>query len=282
MKTLIACLGVLSTLAACGRSATITTDVPRTSGARTLVADGKTETVRLIDAALGPNVSETPDCAHPEFGPHITQAPDAILGKSVFVFHIHVRSDNDRCQVFDRQRNEIKTFGPSDPYVKAFLGDTTTYRWRFKLDVGFQPSLNFTHIHQLKAADGDADAPIITITPRAGSPELLQLIHVNSQNKTTIVAATELASFKGAWVEVLERVTWGPHGTFSVEIRRLSDGKTLFSFTSADLDLWRTGTTFVRPKWGIYRSLNSAQMLRDEQVRFDRFCLAKGRDDCPA
>src|SRR2546422_10432370 len=43
----------------------------------------------------------------------------------------------------------------------------------------------------------------------------------------------------------------------------------------------RSTCTFVRPKWGIYRSLNNVAALRDEQVRFDDFCLAKGTDDCP-
>jgi hypothetical protein len=46
--------------------------------------------------------------------------------------------------------------------------------------------------------------------------------------------------------------------------------------------MWRSQTTFVRPKWGIYRSLNSPDYLRDEDVRFDNFCLAKGADDCPS
>ena len=39
-------------------------------------------------------------------------------------------------------------------------------------------------------------------------------------------------------------------------INRLSDGAQLFSYSNNDLDLWRNGTTVVRPKWGIYRSLN--------------------------
>jgi hypothetical protein len=34
------------------------------------------------------------------------------------------------------------------------------------------------------------------------------------------------------------------------------------------------------PKWGTYRSLNNAQQLRDEQVRYSQYCLAKGADDC--
>jgi hypothetical protein len=246
-----------------------------------LVADGSSDAYTLINGVLGGDAVESPDCAHPAFGPHITQAFDAALAKSVFVFHAHVTPDNDRCIAFDRQRIEIKTYGPSPDYLKAFLGDTTTYRWRFKLDAGFQPSANFTHIHQLKAGDGDADAPIITITPRAGTPERLQLIHVDSRGTSTTVASTDLAAFKGTWVEAYERVRWDTHGSYSVQVRRLSDGAVLFAYGNADIDLWRAGTTFSRPKWGIYRSLNNLAALRDEQVRFDRFCLAKGADDCP-
>jgi hypothetical protein len=65
-------------------------------------------------------------------------------------------------------------------------------------------------------------------------------------------------------------------------ITSLEDGAWLFGYVNNDLDLWRTDTTMVRPKWGIYRSLNNPADLRDEQVLFDRFCLAKGTDDCPS
>ena len=105
----------------------------------------------MISGVLGGNPIETPDCGHPDFGPHITQEWDDDLGKHSFVFHIHVTPDDDRCKAFDRQRNEIKTYDKSPEYLKGFLGETVTYRWRFKLDEGFQPSRNFTHIHQLKA-----------------------------------------------------------------------------------------------------------------------------------
>lgn len=249
---------------------------------RYLIADGKTDTYELIDRVLGGNAIESPDCSHPSFGPHITQAFDNTLGKSVFLFHIHVTPDNDRCSKFDRQRNEIKTYGPSPAYLKAFFKDKTTYRWRFELDANFQPSSSFTHIHQLKAGDGDDAAPIITITPRYGHPDRLDLIHIDSHGKTTTVATTPLAPFKGVWVEAYERVKWRhKQGKYSLEIRRLSDGAPLFSYSSNQIDMWRKGTTFSRPKWGIYRSLNNKARLRDEQVRFDRFCLAKGNDDCP-
>src|SRR6185369_6756107 len=126
----------------------------------------------------------------------------------------------------------------------------------------------------------DASAPIMTLTPRRGSPNTLQLIHINSSGVTTTLTQTPLAPFVGIWVQGYEKITYGTHGTYSLVITRLSDGAPLFSYTNNDLDLWRDGTTVVRPKWGIYRSLNNAAQLRDEQVMYDRFCLAKGTDDC--
>src|SRR5262249_54786708 len=157
-------------------TATRTLVVTQSSGQqRFLNADGQTDTYTLINNLLGGTAQEVPDCSHPDFGPHITQAWDADLGKFAFIFHIHITPDNDRCVAFDRQRNEIKTYGPSPDYLKGFLGDSVTFRWRFRLDSGFQPSPSFTHIHQIKAGDGDSAAPIITLTPRSGNPNLLQI-----------------------------------------------------------------------------------------------------------
>ncbi len=247
-----------------------------------LTANGTSDTYSLINSVLGGNAIESPDCSHTSFGPHITQAFDSTLNKSVFVFHSHVTPDNDRCSNFDRQRIEIKTHGPSPSYVKAFRNEVTTYRWRFKLDAGFQPSPNFTHIHQIKAGDGDSGAPIMTITPRAGNPQLLQLIHTDSNGDGTTLSTSPLSNYKGVWVEAYERMTHDFSGTYSLQIRRLDNNQLLWNYSNNDIDMWRDGTTFSRPKWGVYRSLNSASQLRDEQVRFDRFCLAKGSDDCPA
>ena len=256
-------------------------DAAAVSGHVILSADGQTAAYTRIQSVLR-SAPETPDCSHPDFGPHITQTVDRELWKYVFDFNIHVTPDNDRCSAFDRQRLEIKTQGNSSTpdYLKGFLGDTVTFRWMFKLPEGFQPSTSYTHIHQLKAYDGDAGAPIITLTPRKGNPNTLQLILVDSRGVTTHLASTPLNSFVGVWVEAYERVTYSPAGQYSVVINRLSDGAPVLSYSNANLDLWREGTTVVRPKWGIYRSLNHPEQLRDEQVLFDRFCLAKGTDDC--
>jgi len=251
----------------------------------TLQADGPGNTYELIDSKLGNGTEEVPDCAHPEFGRHITEDFDSVLGKNVFIFHIHVTPDNDRCSAFDRQRNEIKTFGSSPAYVKGFYGDFCSYRWKFKLDAAFQPSPNFCHIHQIKAGDGsDSGSPLMTITPRYASPERLEIIYTaptglnGSGTKTT----APLSSFKGQWIEAFERVLYATNGTYQLTLRRVSDGVVLLAYTNNNLNMWRGDATFNRPKWGIYRSLNSTNDLRDEQVRFADFCLAKGNDFCPS
>jgi hypothetical protein len=243
---------------------------------------------------------ETPDCSHLSFGPHLTQAPDSVLGSYVFVFNMHVVPDNDRCTATDRQRLEVKTEGHSNPtpsqdYIVGHLGDTVTHRWRFMLPVGFQPSASFTHIHQIKAFDGDDSNPLITLTPRFGSPNTIQLLLIDSTlasppGQTITLTQVPLAPFLGQWVEAYEKITYGhtieegatTPGQYSILINRLSDGATVFSYSNSNIDMWRVGTTTIRPKWGIYRSLANAQQLRDEQVSFNNFCIAKGTDDCPS
>jgi hypothetical protein len=203
-----------------------------------------------------------------------------VLAAYVFAFWIHVTPDNDRCINFDRQRNEIKTYGPSPAYLKGFLGDTVSFQWAFRLDDGFQPSPSFTHIHQIKAGDGDADLPTITITTRSGTPDYLQIIHVDSSHVTTTIARADLAPFKGTWVSAQEQITYATNGSYSLTLSNLLTGEVLLTVSNSNIDIWRTGTTFVRPKWGIYRSLNRPEYLRDEVVLFADFCLAKGPDSC--
>ncbi len=251
----------------------------------TLQADGPGNTYELINSALGGTAEEVPDCSHPEFGRHITETWDSILGKYVFVFQIHVTPDNDRCSAFDRQRNEIKTYGPSPDYTKGLYGDLCSYRWKFKLDVGFQPSPNFTHIHQIKAGDGtDSGSPIMTITPRSASPERMEIIYTapTGLSGSGTKATANLSNFKGQWIEAFEQALYATNGGYKLTLTRLSDGVVLLAYTNNNLNLWRGDATFNRPKWGIYRSLNSTNYLRDEQVLFADFYIAKGADICPS
>lgn len=240
----------------------------------TLEADGPGNTYELINSVLAPgyNVVETPECIHHEFGRHIAEVWDADLNQFVFEFYSHVTPDNDRCINFDRQRTEIKTYEPSPENLKGVTGETVLYKWKFRIPPGFQPSSSFTHIHQIKAVGGDDDMPIITLTPRAGSPNKIELIHDN----TTKVASVNLSLFEGIWVEATERIKIdNQHGTYSITIKKVSDGSTILSYSNNNLMTIRSDNDFIRPKWGIYRSLNNPAALRDEAMRFAGFSITE-------
>lgn len=233
-----------------------------------LKADGSSDAYGHISGVLGGQACEVADCVHPV--KHITETFDKQLNEYVFVFHAHAKLDNDRCKNYDRERVEIKTYGPSDAKLKGEKGETVIYQWKFKIDSVFKAQPTFTHIHQIKAGDGDDGAPIITFTPRFGEPDKFEIIHTGSskENSQGVLTRVNLADFKGAWVEVTEKLYYDSNGTYNVEIKRIADGKILLAYTNSHIDLWRNGTSFCRPKWGIYRSLKSPEYIRDEDVSF--------------
>lgn len=244
-----------------------------------LRANGQADAYAQINSVFGGTAVETPDCSHPSFGPHIREEFNKQLNEYVFAFYMHVHPDNDRCINFDRQRCEIKTYGPSPDSLKGFKGDQMIFRWKFRLDSAFQPSRNFTHIHQIKAGDGNDGAPIITITPRYGNPDHLQIIHTGDAPATSlgVVKQVDLAPFEGNWIQAVEKITFGSRGSYQLTLSKVSDGTVLLSYAGNEMDLWRSGTTFVRPKWGIYRSLKDSSRLRNEKVLFADFEIEKRR-----
>jgi len=257
---------------------TICTVLVQSPSAQVLLdADGPNgmDTYSLITSVLAPNHNpiEVPDCGHTEFGNHIDEIFDADLNTNVFRFHIHVNEDDDRCINFDRQRNEIKAYDKSPDNLLGIEGEMVEYKWKFKLDSSFQSSPNFTHIHQLKAVGGsESSMPLITLTTRKDTPDKLQLRYAETTSQVTL-EETDLILFKGIWVEVVETVTYGENGSYEVEINQVSNGANLFSYTNGDIRMWKTDAEFIRPKWGIYRSLNNEQDLRDEDVLFANFSI---------
>jgi hypothetical protein len=226
-----------------------------------LVADGPGATYELLKTAY---TVEVPDCGH--MVDHITEEHDSDLGRNVFVFQLHVGLDDDRCGATDRQRAEIRAKA-SD--IVALEGETVHYAWKFKLDARFQGSPNFTHIMQIKS---DESAPVMTLTPRVDSIAIDGRIGEHGK--------TDLAPFLGAWVRAALRVRFGEDGEVAMTIDRISDGKRLFDYTGP-ADTWDADASGHDSKFGLYRSLNSADQLRDEQVRFADFCASKvSADEC--
>ena len=149
------------------------------------------------------------------------------------------------------------------------------------LPLKFQASNEFTHFHQIKAFDGDDSLPLITLSARKGRVNKLQIIHIDSNGLATHLSdETSLSSLLGVWLEADEKITYGSEGKYSIVIKKVSDGAVVLSYNREKIDLWRKGTTIIRPKWGIYRSLKSREDLRDEEIRFGGICLTKELNGC--
>lgn len=235
----------------------------------------------LLHETLGGNPYETPDCGHAQFGPHITQAYDPELRRDVFEFHLHLDEDNDRCMKYDRQRTEIKTNIDSGERRIARKGETHTYQWKFKLDRHFQPSRYWSHIFQIKPAKLQNN-PLFTFSPQANENGLeLRLRHDDGsgmRNLTTL----PLEPMLGEWVQATVKVYYdNPHGRLAVKLLRLRDREVLLDWQQSGLNLYRRGSGYNVPKWGLYRSLQELEGLRDEIVRYNDICIAEGRDTCP-
>ncbi len=256
-----------------------------------LKADGPGETYELISSVLAPGKSavEAPDHNklgnHASFGRHIAEVWDADLKENVFEFYSHINyinadkttsTDNEPVtDVAQKQRVEIKTYEGSPDNLKGTLGETITYQWKFKLPKGFQPSSNFTHLHQIKAVGGSQDMPIFTLTAKKATVNQFNVVH----NNEAIVASMNISELEGIWVQITEVIKVGANGTYSVVIKRIKDGKELLSYSNLNLETIRPDNNFIRPKWGIYRSLKKVADLREEAVRFADFSITEGVTD---
>lgn len=262
-------------------------------GAGTLVADGDDAGTYALITAQGYN-QEAPDTSGDHVREpfrHIRQAFDEELKRWVFDFYIHVENDNDKGnpQKTDRQRNEIKTDGHSPASMVAQEGETLEMRWKFRLPAGMQTTAKFCHVHQLKGIDNregtaDVSLPLITFTLRtlSNGRQQFQVIHVPPTEEgagNDYLARIDLADLLGEWVAVTERVRFAREGSYSVVLTRISDNRELLRLDNVGRNLWRTGTTGLRPKWGIYRSIGDDGALkgelRDEVVRFADFEIEK-------
>lgn len=249
---------------------------------RTLKADGVigADTYDLIREFGGARCIESPDLYHvnhPEVS-HIVEARDQTVGDH-FVFKIHrdLDRDRDRLDITDRQRNEIKTYGPSEDAVKAFEGETLILRWRFKITEGFELSKRFSHFFQLKAVGGNDSHPILTITGNEQSgADGYEIRHGEEDTKLARVSRDKV---DGKWLDAYVRATFSHVGSLRLIVVDTQTKDTIFDISAVNIDMWR-GTSeshFVRPKWGIYRSLADIDNLRQEEeiVRFADFEIQK-------
>ena len=77
----------------------------------------------------------------------------------------------------------------------------------------------------------------------------------------------------GFWIVAEEHITYGEKGRYQLSLKRMKHDKILMYFL-AEFSDFMIGT-FIRPKWGIYRSLMDREKLRDETVYFSDIMIKK-------
>ncbi len=255
---------------------------------RTLDADGDQvgldtyDLIRDFGGDYNPGPIEAPDLYpinHPEVR-HVYEDFDATVGNHfVFIIHRDVDIDRDRVENDDRQRNEIKTYDKSEEAVLGYENETFIYRWKFRINDSMELSTRFSHFFQLKAVGGPDSHPILTISGAERSGEDGIEVRYSPLQEDTILQRTDWSMVTGEWLEAYCRVTFAESGDLRLIVTRMRDDEVIFNIDERGLDLWRgeDASHFVRPKWGIYRSILDWDNLRpdEEKVRFANFSVSE-------
>lgn len=256
--------------------------VPETLSEVTLKAEAGKKAIPQVQAAFGKHSIETPaePMATNRNFEHLTVEKDKEMG-AAFLFRIRRDMDGDRDKVWpkgqERQRNEIKGYQSSPKTMKALPGDVTRYHWYFKIHESFAVTKNFCHFFQLKPVGGkSASDPLLTLSGSIvrGKRQLEMRWWTEDGNKRMFVA--DWQDCKGKWLKCECISKMGEKGVLRLSVTS-SDMDIRFVNEIPELVTWRADYSFVRPKWGIYRSLVNKENIPNEEdeVRMTNFTIQK-------
>lgn len=164
------------------------------------------------------------------------------------------RDDRDSTGGGDRQRTESKGMVAGGSKLKMRDNETWRLTYEFFMPTTLHGTSKFTHIFQLKTPATNGGPWVTMSLSRTGGAERLRLRALSTDGAPEI-GGTDLAPLRNKWITAELTFTIGPSGTGRLVIR---DG------TRVVVDSSRSGIRipdegdYVRPKWGIYRSVQSA------------------------
>ena len=201
--------------------------------------------------------------------------------KSAFELLIHRDLDGDRDKIWpigkERQRNEIKGYQGSDDALKGYKNQTHLIKWHLKIEETFKITKEFCHFFQLKAVGThNVDAPILTLSGviRKRTPQLQLQCWNGDKSERHFLADWEAC--QGKWLQCTVQCLYGKKGSYKFSVHSL-DGTIESEVDQKDFPSWREGFEFVRPKWGIYRSLATVknQLNPVDSVFLNHFSIQK-------
>jgi hypothetical protein len=88
----------------------------------------------------------------------------------------------------------------------------------------------------------------------------------------------DLSKVLDRWIQATETIGVGEHGSYSLLLEDIADKSIVLNYAQADTRVWKTDADFLRPKWGIYRSLLDKASLLDEMLYFADFSIEEKSD----
>jgi hypothetical protein len=185
--------------------------------------------------------------------------------------------DRDTTGGGDRQRTESKGMVAGGSALKMRDGETWRLAYEMFLPTTLHGTSKFSHIFQLKTPATNGGPWVTMSLSRSGGAERLRL-RAFSTDGAPDIGGTDLAPLRNKWITVELTFKIGPSGTGRLLIR---DGTG--SGAPVVVDAGRSGVRipdegdYVRPKWGIYRSVESAASdIIDTHLRIRNYRAYRG------
>jgi hypothetical protein len=167
--------------------------------------------------------------------------------------------DRDTTGGGDRQRTESKGMVQDGTALKMHNGETWTISYEMYMPSTLHGTSKFTHIFQTKTPSTNGGPWVTLDLGRSGSKELLRArAYANSGSPD--IASTDLAPLRDKWITIEWTFTPGSKGTAAFTVRNgTGAGAPVAAQGSmSNVNIPDQGD-YVRPKWGIYRSVESAK-----------------------
>ncbi|MCL2881006.1 MAG: InlB B-repeat-containing protein, partial [Treponema sp.] len=218
-----------------------------------------------------------------------------IDGNGIFEFYLHDQRDFDGSST-GRQRIEIKGStaysSTDDKNIKAKEDDIITYYWRFKLPedlVNVKPA-GFFHIFQVKCTVGaEAGAPLVSFTVTKDNLLFRNTTIGANMDTTEVIAAIPMSKVLDRWLAAEVTIHFRDNGYIYGQLTDLQNNTVLMREFKA-CDTWRRpevkeggvwietkydapSNQLCRPKWGLYRALNSA--TREASMMWGNMLIVK-------
>ena len=193
--------------------------------------------------------------SHTSFGDHIRAE------SGFFRWYMHM-VDRDGS---DRQRHEVKGMRQNGAQLNILQGQTWLFTYEMYIPSTLTGGSRFTHIYQQKMVSdaGSSGGPLITLSPAGGNTILPRVISGFSSQP--------LSQYWNKWVyiEFEHKFDFSSNGGYARYLARDVATGALITNQTRTGNMWAnegTSQRRVRPKWGIYRSLES-DGLRDCDLR---------------